>query len=370
MPFFKRPRPYGYGQQEDQEQQNQQKEVYADYTYRTPASAPHQEETITGTFPSQLEPDRTYQTVHDVYEGLYTDESEDEDYPHAEEYDDIEETEYDDPDKDYDDIMEEYEEKYNDIESVYDDEPYAEENDLPEEPQTDLNDYSEADDIKNTYTESRDPDNTFDAQHTETDYADFSETTDEIQNNNRFDNRPDDEIREDITDTISDVPEDEMRNAMNDEYPEEKNPDTQDDVQDIDTEDGEEVEKMPGESSIHDFIAQVSPKAKPGGRDENGDYYRPKYPPLSKLKRIRTERQVTQKIVAEYLGITVQYYSQIERGLNILSYLNAVRLAIFFECHVDDLFLEDYSKGYEDIYRLRHNMTKRGRRKKGRQRVE
>ena len=63
---------------------------------------------------------------------------------------------------------------------------------------------------------------------------------------------------------------------------------------------------------------------------------------LYKLRRIRRELGVKQEQIAEVLGCTSQFYSQIERGVNTLTYANAVRIADFFQCRPDDLFLDDF----------------------------
>ena len=69
----------------------------------------------------------------------------------------------------------------------------------------------------------------------------------------------------------------------------------------------------------------------------------PSFPPLRKLRRIRLEEKCTQKRCADYLGVSMQYYSQIERGINTLSYPNALKLALFFNTTTDELFKEDYA---------------------------
>ena len=49
-----------------------------------------------------------------------------------------------------------------------------------------------------------------------------------------------------------------------------------------------------------------------------------------------------EKDIADYLGITVQFYSQIERGINTLSYANAIQIAAWFGMTTDELFEKDY----------------------------
>lgn len=67
-----------------------------------------------------------------------------------------------------------------------------------------------------------------------------------------------------------------------------------------------------------------------------------KYPCLRRLKKERLKYHLTQKRLADYLGVTVQYYSQMERGINTLSFANALQLAAFFEMPTDELFESDY----------------------------
>lgn len=62
---------------------------------------------------------------------------------------------------------------------------------------------------------------------------------------------------------------------------------------------------------------------------------------LRKLKRMRTDAKIPQKKLASVLNCSIQFYSQLERGINTLSYENACLLANFFETTPDALFLED-----------------------------
>lgn len=50
--------------------------------------------------------------------------------------------------------------------------------------------------------------------------------------------------------------------------------------------------------------------------------------------------------MAEHLNISLQFYSQIERGVNRLSYKNALKIAEYLNCSTDELFKEDF-KGAE-----------------------
>lgn len=64
--------------------------------------------------------------------------------------------------------------------------------------------------------------------------------------------------------------------------------------------------------------------------------------PLFKLRKTRLKHNLTQEDVAYILGCTTQFYSQIERGINVLSYDYAVRLALMFQTTPDELFFEQF----------------------------
>ena len=72
--------------------------------------------------------------------------------------------------------------------------------------------------------------------------------------------------------------------------------------------------------------------------------------PLHKLRKVRLAHSVTQQQIADKLGCTLQFYSQIERGINTLSYDYALRIALYFGMTPDELFFEEF----EDLYRQRH----------------
>lgn len=67
--------------------------------------------------------------------------------------------------------------------------------------------------------------------------------------------------------------------------------------------------------------------------------------PLRKLKRVRRSFGTTQKMIAEFLNITPQFYSQIELGKNTLSYELAIQISAYFGTTPDELFANDF--GYE-----------------------
>lgn len=61
---------------------------------------------------------------------------------------------------------------------------------------------------------------------------------------------------------------------------------------------------------------------------------------MNKLKKYRTKQGVTQKELAELVGVTHDYISQIERG-RIPGMDTAAKLADLFSTTIDDLFFND-----------------------------
>ena len=68
--------------------------------------------------------------------------------------------------------------------------------------------------------------------------------------------------------------------------------------------------------------------------------------PLTVLRKTRLKNNLRQKDIAYVLGCTTQYYSQLERVINVLSYDYATRLALMFNTTPDELFFEEYKKVY------------------------
>lgn len=62
----------------------------------------------------------------------------------------------------------------------------------------------------------------------------------------------------------------------------------------------------------------------------------------SKLKKIRLKNNYTSKDIADILGISKPFYSQIENGRRRLTYDMAVRIATIFKMKPDELFYEDH----------------------------
>lgn len=60
------------------------------------------------------------------------------------------------------------------------------------------------------------------------------------------------------------------------------------------------------------------------------------------LKKIRLKNNYTSKDIADILGISKPFYSQIENGRRRLSYDMAVRIASIFKMKPDEIFYEDH----------------------------
>ena len=58
------------------------------------------------------------------------------------------------------------------------------------------------------------------------------------------------------------------------------------------------------------------------------------------LKRLREERGIQQKFVAEYIGVSPNYYCQIENGRRGLSTKYLPKLREFFGVTLDEIFFE------------------------------
>jgi len=64
----------------------------------------------------------------------------------------------------------------------------------------------------------------------------------------------------------------------------------------------------------------------------------------SRLKEIRMKNSLTSKNMADMLGISKPFYSQIENGRRRLSYDMAVKIASIFKMKPDEIFYEDHKK--------------------------
>lgn len=58
------------------------------------------------------------------------------------------------------------------------------------------------------------------------------------------------------------------------------------------------------------------------------------------LKRLREERGIQQKFVAEYIGVSANYYCQIENGRRGLSTKYLPKIREFFGVSLDEIFFE------------------------------
>ena len=73
-----------------------------------------------------------------------------------------------------------------------------------------------------------------------------------------------------------------------------------------------------------------------------------KHPILYKVRKLRKQAHISQKDVADVLGITTQYYSEMERGLHPLTYSDARTIARMLHKPMEELFEQDFKnqKGY------------------------
>lgn len=64
----------------------------------------------------------------------------------------------------------------------------------------------------------------------------------------------------------------------------------------------------------------------------------------TKLKKLRLKNNYTSRYIADLLGISKPFYSQIENGRRRLTYDMAVRIANIFKMKPDEIFYEDHKK--------------------------
>lgn len=64
----------------------------------------------------------------------------------------------------------------------------------------------------------------------------------------------------------------------------------------------------------------------------------------TKLKKLRLKNNYTSRYIADTLGISKPFYSQIENGRRRLTYDMAVRIANIFKMKPDEIFYEDHKK--------------------------
>ena len=81
------------------------------------------------------------------------------------------------------------------------------------------------------------------------------------------------------------------------------------------------------------------------------------------LQKIRSENHVTQRELAEYLGIAQATVSGWENGKSTMSLKDAVSCAEYLKCSLDELVGRDTSYGVDwTLVRNYLNMTKKSRR--------
>ena len=61
---------------------------------------------------------------------------------------------------------------------------------------------------------------------------------------------------------------------------------------------------------------------------------------MNRLKELRAQNNLTQKAVANAVGITTSYYGMIELGVRKPSLSLAMDLARFFDTSVEDIFFD------------------------------
>lgn len=64
----------------------------------------------------------------------------------------------------------------------------------------------------------------------------------------------------------------------------------------------------------------------------------------SNLKKLRLKNNYTSRYIADLLGISKPFYSQIENGRRRLTYDMAVRIAKIFKMKPDEIFYEDHKE--------------------------
>lgn len=69
----------------------------------------------------------------------------------------------------------------------------------------------------------------------------------------------------------------------------------------------------------------------------------------SKLKELRTKKKITSRVMAEKLGISIPFYSQLENRQRRLTYDMAVKIADIFKTRPDKIFYDDYVSDIEKM---------------------
>lgn len=63
-----------------------------------------------------------------------------------------------------------------------------------------------------------------------------------------------------------------------------------------------------------------------------------------KLKKLRQAKGITTKEMAEKLGISKAFYSQLENNKRTISYMMAIKIASIFNKKPDSIFYEDFKQ--------------------------
>lgn len=70
---------------------------------------------------------------------------------------------------------------------------------------------------------------------------------------------------------------------------------------------------------------------------------------MNKLREMRKNKKLTSKDMANKLGISIAFYSQIENKNRRLTYDMAVNIANIFKCKPDYIFYEEYKRELEKL---------------------
>ena len=63
-----------------------------------------------------------------------------------------------------------------------------------------------------------------------------------------------------------------------------------------------------------------------------------------KLKKIRQNKGITTKEMADKLGISKAFYSQLENNKRTISYMMAIKIANIFNKKPDSIFYDDFKQ--------------------------
>lgn len=66
-----------------------------------------------------------------------------------------------------------------------------------------------------------------------------------------------------------------------------------------------------------------------------------------RIQQQRKAKQMTQQALAEKIGVSANYLSAVERGINQLAYDKLIDLINCLECSADDIFVDVLKSGYK-----------------------